>query len=185
MRLGEWLSDRTGKRFGLKFLNSLIASLLLGLSLVSCRFSYVVRVNGEEIRHTLITDCGNISMQMRGRGASLFSLNCVYYPDPMMEIRFDSLRIDLNSTPLALNSVRFRSGTTSSGTVLRLEKTDSSLVEFRVPSGVFEGDTLWVRFNGMVHCDTPAVRRFYFCFERGGVSPERKAAARKSGSIVF
>ena len=180
-----WLSGWTGKRFGSKVFNNLIASLMLGLALVSCRFSYVVRVNGEEIRHTIITDCGNMSMQMRGRGASLFSLNCVYYPDPVMEIRFDSLRIDMNCTPLALDSVRLRSGASPSATVLRLEKTDSTRVAFRVPGGVFEGDTLWVRLNGMVHCDTTTLRRFYFCFERGGVSPERKAAARKSGSMVF
>ena len=124
-------------------------------------------------------------MQMRGRGSSLFSLYCVYYPDSVMEIRFDSLKIDLNGTPLALNSVRLSSGAIPSGTVLRLEKTDSIRVDFLVPSGVFEGDTLWVRLNGLVQCDTPALRRFYFYFERGGVSPERKAAARKSGSIVF
>jgi hypothetical protein len=180
--------DVTGnsKYAGLKLLvQRAVIVLLIGSLPASCRFSYLVRIDGADVRRTLHTDCGDMAIQLRGRGDRKFSLSQTFYPSDTMYLLLDSVLVAHNGRPISPGNVHYREAIIPAKGLLRFEKPDSCRLDFEVPGGVFEGDTLWIQLRGALDCAPAAGWRFYFHFNRGGVSPAKKEAARRSGSIVF
>lgn len=174
------------KHVGLKLLvERTMSVLLIGSLLASCRFSYVVRIDGTDLRRTIHTDCGDMAIQLRGRGDHMFSFSQTFHPSDTMRLLLDSIRIAYNGRLISPGNVHYRGDVIPAIGTLRFDKPDSCRLDFEVPGGVFEGDTLWIQHRGALDCAPNAGWRFYFHFNRGGVSPDKKEAARRAGSIVF
>lgn len=126
----------------------LFIPLLLLLS--ACNLTYKVRNQNNEIEKIFNTPCGNISIELVGRGNSKFVFKQKFDLDEKAIVYLDSLKIYYNEK-LIIAEHNLKNGKNIQGGI---EVKEKKLWEasFEFEKGVFEGDTIIVFGPGFMNC---------------------------------
>jgi len=135
----------------------------LTLILASCGITYKVRTNDNELEELLFSPCGQLGIELVGKGNSKFSIRQRFVMKEEIYFYPDSLKALYNRIPIKL----YLSDTKLSGKkrikILGEEKID---VFFELENGVFDGDTIVIFAPRYIKCkdDLVTLDTIYYTF---------------------
>lgn len=133
------------QRYALLFVCSLI---LAGIQ--SCGITYKVRNTKNELKEILYFPCGNIVLEMVGRGNSKFKIESQVTATTPITYYRDSLKVYYNGKRQVLKEDRkWIDGLQD---LIKIEGSQTLEYHFEIKNGVFDGDTLTIFAPQFVKC---------------------------------
>ena len=129
-----------------------LACFALIIFLAGCRFTYLVREDGQQLNRNFRSDCGNGVFTMRGRGKHSFSLHQSFFNVKEIQLDFSGLEVTFEGKSLPLQIINERTGRGFSKNTLLIKEDIEISANFRVEEGVFRGDTIKVFINAYLRC---------------------------------
>ena len=130
----------------------IIIVLLIGfyLPIAGCNITYKVRNQFNDIDYLLHFPCGKVSIELIGKGNSVFTFQQRFDVETEISINDDSLHVYCNRKLVDYNHDLRKNNKKSAWTSLK-NKTNWEL-SFKLDEGVFEGDTIIVYGNNYLKC---------------------------------
>ncbi len=151
---------------------SMIIIIVSGF-LTSCQVTYIVRENGEYLNHQYHLPCGMMVDQLKGQGNTKFFLVQKISATEEMEVNPVGLKIKRNGKPVNFELLHEQSGQWLKVTQpMNVQGEQEWSANFRLDSGVYNGDTLVVSFKDYVRCNSKPVPmdNLFFYFIHGGIN---------------
>lgn len=128
---------------------------IIVLIISSCNLTYKVRNQHNDIENILYIPCGRITVELVGKGNSIFVFKQNFKLDDNVTVFKDSLKIFYNEKEIVTEH-NIKNGEITNGGI---EISENKLWEssFRFEKGVFEGDVIKVYGPGYLMCQDQVV----------------------------
>ncbi len=120
------------------------------MPIVGCNITYKVRNQFNDIEHLVHFPCGKVSVELIGKGNSVFTFKQRFDIESEISINSDSLHVYCNKKVIDIKHDLKNNNKKSNWTSLDNKKTWE--VSFNLDKGVFEGDTIIVYGNNYLRC---------------------------------
>lgn len=132
-------------------LRSVLHALVLIFLFSSCNITYKVRNQFYDIEHKISFPCGDVYVELVGRGNSIFTLRQKFNVQNEIYVNIDSLKISYNDKPVAHNyNLKDNKNGSSS---IKIDKRKTLDFSFKLEESVFEGDTIIAYGNSYFRCN--------------------------------
>jgi hypothetical protein len=140
--------------------------------LAGCRFTYLVRVDGDQMHRDLDTPCGNGIIEMRGKGKHSFSLHQSFDAAENLELHFENLKVLFNNEELMYETMNESTGRALNRSLVRIKGDLDISINFSTAEPVFDGDTIVVTMEDYIRCgkQTVAVKPLVYQFNRANAA---------------
>jgi hypothetical protein len=129
----------------------------------------VVRTDTGDLGRRIHLDCGQVLVQLHGKGRHSFALLQSFSGTEDLRVHFEDLHIAVNGSAVDYTVRRgLKGGRVESG-IGRLHGNSDLRAEFYVEGGVFEHDTIRIDLSGYLRCgenQTLLLRPMLFHFNR-------------------
>jgi hypothetical protein len=117
----------------------------------SCNITYKVRNQFYDIEHRISFPCGDVYIELVGRGNSIFTLRQKFDVQSEIYVNTDSLKISYNYKPVIVdyNLKDIKNGSGS----IKIDNRKTLDFSFKSDKSVFEGDTILVYNNNYIQCN--------------------------------
>jgi hypothetical protein len=129
----------------------LLASFFILLCIQSCGITYKVRNTNNELREILYFPCGNVAVEMIGRGNSKFKVESQINATIPIIYYQDSLKVYYNGQRQKL--IMKKKPEEGSQDFAKIEGSHLLEYHFEIKNGVFDGDTLTIFAPQLVKCE--------------------------------